>query len=333
MDGTELETALEELETRLERLRSLYEQYFLGIEKVPPAVARTDVERRIWALRKEQIHNTAKRFKLQTIVQRFNTFQQYWQRICREIENGTYSPHLARARKKASESEPRTIMARRRLGAYSAEARKAAADQADQAVREAEAEIQTALAAPEPLPTAELLPEVGPQAGGQPPVGRRLRPPLKVPGARQAKPPASAKQAQAPTAEAPTADGSPARRTSNAGARPATPRAAPVREASARPSPGMAPRPGAVGPRPGPKPAALPPSDFARLDDRRVTEIHRDLMAARQRNHESTNVSVADLKRRLQATERQLRGQYRDRSIDFCVVTKNGRAIIKPIVR
>ena len=43
----ELDVLLEELENRLERLRALYEQYFLGFEKIEPAVARKDVDRRI----------------------------------------------------------------------------------------------------------------------------------------------------------------------------------------------------------------------------------------------------------------------------------------------
>ena len=85
MEQVELDVALEELETRLERLRALYEQYFMGIERIEPAIARKDVDRRIYVLRREKIRNTAKRFKLQTIIQRYNTFQQYWQRICREI--------------------------------------------------------------------------------------------------------------------------------------------------------------------------------------------------------------------------------------------------------
>jgi hypothetical protein len=326
VDATELETALEELETRLERLRSLYEQYFLGIEKVPPMVVRADVERRMWALRKEQIHNTAKRFKLQTIVQRFNTFQQYWQRICREIENGTYSPHLARARKKSNASEPLTIMARRRLGVYSAEARKAAAEHADRALREAEAEIQSALAKPGPVPAAL------PQAGGQPPVGTRLRPPPKLAAVPQPGPTASAEQAAARRAPVTAAGSAAARDAASADARAGAPPPAPVRAAS--PSPGTAQQPAAAGRRHAPRPPApAPPKRTSALDDHRVAQIHRELMAARQRNNESTNVSVGDLKRRLEATERQLRGQYQDRSIEFCVVTKNGRAIIKPIVR
>ena len=57
MDPADLDVAIDELETRLERLRALYEQYFLGIEKTAPAVVRADVDRRIWALRKEQIRN------------------------------------------------------------------------------------------------------------------------------------------------------------------------------------------------------------------------------------------------------------------------------------
>ena len=71
MEPLELDTALDELETRVERLRSLYEQYFMGIEKIPPAVVHKDVERRIYTLRREQIRNTAKRFKLQTTIRPF----------------------------------------------------------------------------------------------------------------------------------------------------------------------------------------------------------------------------------------------------------------------
>ena len=116
MNADELDVALEELETRLERLRALYEQYFMGLEKIEPSVARKDVDRRIYLLRREKIRNTAKRFKLQTIIQRYNTFQQYWQRICREIENGTYKRHLLKAQRKG---ELLTIAARKRLGRLS----------------------------------------------------------------------------------------------------------------------------------------------------------------------------------------------------------------------
>lgn len=116
METEELEMALDELEVRLERLRALYEQYFLGIEKLEPQVARKDVDRRIFVLRREKIRNTGRRFKLQTLIQRYNTFQQYWQRICREIENGTYRRHVIRAEKTVGPSALLTVAARRRFG-------------------------------------------------------------------------------------------------------------------------------------------------------------------------------------------------------------------------
>ena len=116
MENEEIDVALEELETRLERLRALYEQYFLGIEKLEPQIPRKDVDRRIYVLRREKIRNTGKRFKLQTLISRYNTFQQYWQRICREIENGTYKRHLLRAEKVAGPSALLTTAARRRFG-------------------------------------------------------------------------------------------------------------------------------------------------------------------------------------------------------------------------
>ena len=106
MEQAELEKLIEELESRVDRLRSLYEQYFVGIEKIEPGVARKDVDRRIYVLRKEQIRNTALRFRFQMVIQRYNTYQTHWQRICREIENGTYKRHMIRAQRRFGSSRP-----------------------------------------------------------------------------------------------------------------------------------------------------------------------------------------------------------------------------------
>lgn len=94
---SELETALVELEQRVDRLRASYEQYFLGYEKIEPGVLRKDVDRRFTALRKHQIRNTALRFRFNVITQRFNTYSMYWTRICRQIEEGTYKRHVVKA--------------------------------------------------------------------------------------------------------------------------------------------------------------------------------------------------------------------------------------------
>lgn len=107
MDQKELEIQVRELEEKLDRLRSLYEQYFLGFEKIEPTIPRKDVERRFALLRKDQIRNTAIRFRVNVATQKFNTYAMYWGRICRQIEEGTYKRHLARAEKRFGKAAAR----------------------------------------------------------------------------------------------------------------------------------------------------------------------------------------------------------------------------------
>jgi hypothetical protein len=98
VEQIQIEELVAELETRVDRLRSLYEQYFMGIEKMEPHVPRKDVERRFQAMRREQIRNTALRFRFQMVLQKYNTYQAYWMRIMRQIEDGTYKRDVLRAR-------------------------------------------------------------------------------------------------------------------------------------------------------------------------------------------------------------------------------------------
>jgi hypothetical protein len=119
MDTAEIERELDDLETRIDRLRALYEQYFLGIEKMEPSIPRRDAERKIQILRKEQVRNTAQRFKFQMLVQRYNTMQQHWARVTREIENGTYRRDVLRAAARFGEKEALTILGKKRQKQYS----------------------------------------------------------------------------------------------------------------------------------------------------------------------------------------------------------------------
>lgn len=99
MTPAEIQKELDELESRLERLRIKYDQYFIGIEKMLPFVQRKDVDRRFAQLHKEQFRNGGLRFRFQTMVQRFTTYQTYWGRIIRQIEEGTYKRDLIRAQR------------------------------------------------------------------------------------------------------------------------------------------------------------------------------------------------------------------------------------------
>ncbi|MDI7266931.1 MAG: hypothetical protein QME96_02925, partial [Myxococcota bacterium] len=97
MDAPEYAAQVEDLEKKLERLRALYEQYFTGIERLEPSMQRKALERKIADLRKNRVRNTALRFRLQTLVQRYTTLLTYWIRVCRQIEEGTYKRDLLRA--------------------------------------------------------------------------------------------------------------------------------------------------------------------------------------------------------------------------------------------
>jgi hypothetical protein len=110
----ELEAEVDDLEPRIERLRALYEQYFMGLEKMEPATLRGEVDRKLWALRKKRIQNTGVRYRLQMLIQRYNTYQQYWQRIMREMERGTYMRDVLRVARRIGSEEAVTIVGRRR---------------------------------------------------------------------------------------------------------------------------------------------------------------------------------------------------------------------------
>ena len=106
----DLGEVLSELANKIERLKTLYEQYFMGIEKMEPQVARKEVTRVMLNLQQQYIRNTALRFKFNTMLQKWNIYITYWNRVLREIENGTYVKHLAKAKRKA-EREGRELPA------------------------------------------------------------------------------------------------------------------------------------------------------------------------------------------------------------------------------
>jgi hypothetical protein len=406
VENAELEVALEELENRLERLRALYEQYFMGIERIEPAIPRKDIDRRIYVLRREKIRNTAKRFKLQTIISRYNTFQQYWQRICREIENGTYKRHVIKAERIAP-GKMLTIAARKRLGRaiFDDDAEgptPAAASSAPPPAAASSAPPSAASSAPPP-PSVPALPNVPrPAAGSAPPKAKAVPPPK--PGARPAKPgtvppPAAAAgksfesldldmdfmgdwDPTAASAQAPRAKPTPPSRPfGEALARPLggvpVPRAPQNTAVQAGPEPqrAMPPKPtrrvelpappkpekAAAAPTPpipqaapakpaaaaaaiapatklGAAPIARPeakpaPAAIAELTEDRVRELHARLVEAKRLTKDTGAVSVEGLAKSLKATEAKLREQHKNRKIDFDVVIKDGKAVLKPIVR
>lgn len=92
----DLDEVFRELELKMDRLKVLYEQYFMGIEKMAPATQRKDVERRMVEMTQLQLRNTAHRYRLNSLQQRFGSMRTYWSRVEREIENGTHIRTIAK---------------------------------------------------------------------------------------------------------------------------------------------------------------------------------------------------------------------------------------------
>jgi sRNA-binding carbon storage regulator CsrA len=100
-DEVDVEEVLGELEKKLERVKILYEQYFMGIEKMEPSVLRKEITRRMLDLSQLNIRNTAMRYRFGALNQKFGVYTTYWSRTLREIERGTYYRNVAKVARDA----------------------------------------------------------------------------------------------------------------------------------------------------------------------------------------------------------------------------------------
>ncbi|MEO8846631.1 MAG: MXAN_5187 C-terminal domain-containing protein [Kofleriaceae bacterium] len=91
---TDVEELLDMAEQAIERLKTLYEQYFMGIQKQAPSFIHNDLERKLRDLAQMQLRNTGLRYRLATLQQKFGSYNSYWRRTLRQIENGTYARQL-----------------------------------------------------------------------------------------------------------------------------------------------------------------------------------------------------------------------------------------------
>ena len=105
--SVDIDQQLKELGSQIDRLRVLYEQHFIGMEKLPPVVPRREAERLLALLGTQNIGNTALRFRYLNMLRRWKTHTERWDKVLREIENGTYRPHLvARDRRERDRGQP-----------------------------------------------------------------------------------------------------------------------------------------------------------------------------------------------------------------------------------
>jgi hypothetical protein len=375
VEQSEVEKLIGELETALDRLRSLYEQYFVGIERIEPGVARKDVERRLYVLRKEQIRNTALRYRFQMVLQKFNTYQTHWLRICREIENGTYKRHMMRAQQRFGSSRP----ARGRSSApppagfrpepgapipkdiageladLDREFAPASFDvdvQVDDEAKPSSRPLPRHPLSPRPPPPRPTSRPPPPRPSPRPPAAASPGPvPPRPPGATSPGPVPPRSPAATSLGPMPPRAGAPAmppvwKKVAAPGAPPLAPPAAakaplpvpspaqpPERPAPSaarsplppRPAPPRPPPPGLAPPRPAPS------SD--ELSEKRLRQIYVEYVDAKRRQNESTaTITYQSVAKSLRESGDKLR-QKHGRSIDFEVAVKDGKTILRPVLK
>jgi hypothetical protein len=99
------------LEGDFKALRTEYEKYFAGVERLEPLKERDRVKSTLRRLMTVRTPNTAHRYRLQTLQASMITYESYWNRITRQIEEGTYHRDLFKLAHKqqtlAASAEPR----------------------------------------------------------------------------------------------------------------------------------------------------------------------------------------------------------------------------------
>jgi hypothetical protein len=98
----------EGLESDLAQLRATYEQYFLGIERKPPAAEHARIKKRLNELKGAFFRQTAVKFRVSNLHTKFISYERLWLRTIQEIEDGTYHRDVFKARlhaKKKAEAE------------------------------------------------------------------------------------------------------------------------------------------------------------------------------------------------------------------------------------
>ena len=99
------ERELKELEDAIDDLRHRFEVFFAGLDNIDPSDKRIRIRGLISRLNSMHIKNAGIRFRYQSVLGRFVTMSNYWDRILRQIENGQFKRDLFRAKLREDEQK------------------------------------------------------------------------------------------------------------------------------------------------------------------------------------------------------------------------------------
>jgi hypothetical protein len=353
MDIDEFEQRLHDAEVRLARLKALYEQWFQGIERIEPQIARKELERVLEVLKREQPRNTALRFRCQQLSARYGTYGIYWGRIAKQIEEGTYRRDVQRARAKAQKEKEREQKAYELdvdvelddfggglddgfgdsdldaiLGALTTSpdagrpSHTPAAPKTFARAREEQREEPSTDPAPPPT-----TPMPAARVGAPPPIPKPPIPGARPPAAPDVGPGGVPIARMAKPAPVPPTGGVREEAGSHSRSRP--PPATFAKPSAGGPPTGTRPMPPPVAPRP---PAA--PSPAAPVTGPDMRALYDRYVDARRRNNERIdNVKFESLQQSVEKMMPKLREKHGNKAIDFDVVLQDGKVGLKPRVR
>jgi hypothetical protein len=348
-DHKEQERKVKELEVAIERLQALYNQYFMGIERLEPTIPKKSVERQLNELRKIKFYNTALRFRFQSQVQKYSTHLTHWRRICRQIEEGTYKRDIMRAKARV---EPRVRQQEETsdttghneqerdngLPVFDLEQMLNDVENAFEQGFNLDEQLNALTSMPpQPVPspdrphTRDEVNSIVP--AGTSPGGVEQRPngvPIPISSLK-----ASRKTDEARKQVASGARFQPIETATRKGAdvgQPSVTTAAAAPMSPARPQPTMqrppkGPPPPPRKPSPGGTTNASRAQSAGGIDDQRIQSVYRAYIAARKKTNERTdNISLQKISDLLKKTEKAKGGVS-----DFKVVIRDGKAVIKTV--
>lgn len=297
LEPEELEKELDDLQRKLERLRVLYEQFFMGMERTPPYNLRRDVVRIVHRLAQVRTRHAGLKFRLNSLIQRFNSHKAYWARTTREIESGTYKKHQYRVKRRETQAtEDEAGLTTQDFVAIN----QIRDQHGDEAAEQALADRKLARTEAGDLADQFMRELQGERASDEAPPRSRSDEPDDTPVPRQ--PPRTETDVTSPNeVRGVSADDLKAR-------------AARLKELRARFAGGGG------GDTPGPDP------------DRQARQVYERLVAAKKRLNEPTDkLSFDAVKVSLAKQAERTREKHGCKSVDFDVVVKDGKAFLKAI--
>jgi hypothetical protein len=343
----------EAVEAELAALKVVYEHYFLGLERKPPAREHDALKKRVDKLKSSFVRNTAAKFRVQAMHNKFLSYERMWMRTLQEIENGTFKRDRVKAKKRlqqpSSADKSRasgpielpeediptdfdldevTVTDLRPLSPPIAAAPPVAASgptpfrgaPAVPAVPAVAPRVPTAPSMPAVPAVAPRVPTVPsmPAVPAVPAVAPRVSTTPSMPAVAPRVPTAPSMPAVAPVGT------TPGRGVPTAPSRPPP---------AARPPP--APEAHAAANRPAGAPALRAPvasSSEGGISDEKLRAVYDAYISAKRRNKEDTSkMSFDAVAASLRKQVPELMKQHNARSVEFKVILKDGKALLKAV--